>query len=64
MLFRSGFCALDVYDDEPLPQDHPLLSLPNVLLTPHLGFVCREVMTAFAEDVQRHLVEYLGLPAD
>lgn len=61
---RPGFCALDVYDDEPLPQDHPLLSLPNVLLTPHLGFVCREVMTAFAEDVQRHLVEYLGLPAD
>ncbi|MFE7407028.1 hydroxyacid dehydrogenase [Isoptericola sp. NPDC057559] len=27
--------ALDVYDDEPLPRDHPLRRLPNVLLTPH-----------------------------
>jgi phosphoglycerate dehydrogenase-like enzyme len=31
--------ALDVYDTEPLPKRHPLRSLPNVLLTPHLGYV-------------------------
>lgn len=30
--------ALDVYDREPLPADHPLRSLPNTVLTPHLGY--------------------------
>ena len=34
--------ALDVYDTEPLPKGHPLRSLPNVLLTPHLGYVTRD----------------------
>jgi len=34
---RAGRCdaALDVFDEEPLPVDHPMRSLPNVLLTPH-----------------------------
>jgi phosphoglycerate dehydrogenase-like enzyme len=31
--------ALDVYDVEPLPADHPLRSAPNTVLTPHLGYV-------------------------
>jgi phosphoglycerate dehydrogenase-like enzyme len=34
--------ALDVYDQEPLPADHPLRGLDNVLLTPHLGYVTVE----------------------
>jgi len=34
--------ALDVYDVEPLPNDHPLLSAPNALLAPHLGYVTEE----------------------
>jgi phosphoglycerate dehydrogenase-like enzyme len=31
--------ALDVYDTEPLPPDHPLRTAPNTLLTPHIGYV-------------------------
>ncbi|MDP4594442.1 MAG: D-2-hydroxyacid dehydrogenase family protein [Beijerinckiaceae bacterium] len=37
-----GGAALDVYDIEPLPKDHPLMSAPNVLLSPHLGYVMEE----------------------
>lgn len=34
-----GAAALDVFENEPLPMDHPLLRQENVLLTPHLGYV-------------------------
>lgn len=57
-VLRSGAiagAALDVYDEEPLPRGHPFLSLDNVVLTPHLGYVTRENYEVFyrgaAEDV-------------
>jgi D-3-phosphoglycerate dehydrogenase len=34
--------ALDVYDTEPLPRDHPLRKLPNAITTPHLGYVTED----------------------
>lgn len=40
---RPGFAAVDVFEDEPiLGARHPLLSLPNALCTPHIGFVERD----------------------
>ena len=42
---RTGTIAgagLDVYDEEPLPLDHPLRNLPNTVITPHLGYVTEE----------------------
>ena len=39
--------GLDVYDSEPLPPGHPLRSLDNVVLLPHLGYVTEEVYRAF-----------------
>ena len=45
--------AIDVYNHEPLPADHPLLSLDNVLLTPHLGYVTAESLRkAYGEVVE------------
>jgi phosphoglycerate dehydrogenase-like enzyme len=38
---RIAGAGLDVYDQEPLPDRHPLLSAPNTVLTPHIGFVTR-----------------------
>jgi phosphoglycerate dehydrogenase-like enzyme len=37
-----GGAALDVFDQEPLPPDHPLRTAPNTVLTPHIGFVSEE----------------------
>ena len=39
--------ALDVYDQEPLPASHPLRTVPNTVLTPHLGYGVRETWTEF-----------------
>ena len=39
--------GLDVYDKEPLPQDHKLRFLPNALLSPHLGYVTVENYALF-----------------
>ncbi|MEV5533950.1 D-2-hydroxyacid dehydrogenase family protein [Streptomyces prunicolor] len=42
--------ALDVYDTEPLPADHPLRALPNALLTGHIGYVNRDLYEIFYQD--------------
>ena len=47
--------GLDVYNKEPLPQDHKLRFLPNALLTPHLGYVTEENYSIFYEQMIENL---------
>jgi phosphoglycerate dehydrogenase-like enzyme len=57
---RIAGAGLDVYDIEPLPPDHPLRLLPNVTLSPHLGYVTREMLTAFYSDTVEAVVAWLN----
>ncbi len=56
---QPGFAALDVFDTEPLPMSDALRQLPNVLLTPHLGFVTEPVYQRFAAGVTECLEAWL-----
>jgi phosphoglycerate dehydrogenase-like enzyme len=57
--------ALDVYDREPLPADHPLRNLPNTVLTPHLGFTTLEGLQAFYEPARDNILAFLdGKPTN
>ncbi len=47
--------GLDVYDIEPLPQDHKLRFLPNALLLPHLGYVTEENYSIFFSQMMENL---------
>jgi len=47
--------GLDVYDVEPLPQDHKLRFLPNALLMPHIGFVTEENYSIFFNQMLENL---------
>ena len=40
-----------MYDDEPLPADHPLRGLPNTVLTPHTGYVTRGCYEIFYREI-------------
>jgi phosphoglycerate dehydrogenase-like enzyme len=51
--------ALDVFVDEPLPKDHPLLELDNVVLTPHLGWPTDSGFEGFANHAVDNILDYM-----
>jgi phosphoglycerate dehydrogenase-like enzyme len=55
---KIAMAGLDVFWEEPLPHDHPLMTLPNVVMTPHIGYATREAMTIRYRDMVETLVEY------
>jgi phosphoglycerate dehydrogenase-like enzyme len=60
---RIAGAALDTYSQEPLPVDHPLRKLDNVVLTPHLGYVTEENYRTYYTDMVEDIDAWLkGAP--
>ncbi|MEN3950035.1 D-2-hydroxyacid dehydrogenase family protein [Iodidimonas sp. SYSU 1G8] len=55
---RIAGAGLDVFDQEPPPAEHPLRSLDNVTLTPHLGYVTTETLHAFYADMPEAIAAF------
>jgi phosphoglycerate dehydrogenase-like enzyme len=51
--------AVDVFDTEPLPADHPFRTLDNVLATPHIGYVTEELYRTFYGDAAASIAAWL-----
>ncbi|MFT7599165.1 MAG: phosphoglycerate dehydrogenase-like enzyme [Acidimicrobiales bacterium] len=59
---RDGWIAgagLDAYGTEPLPADHPFRTLDNVLATPHIGYVSKNVYEIFFTEIVADIVSFL-----
>jgi phosphoglycerate dehydrogenase-like enzyme len=56
---RIAGAAIDVYDVEPLPQDHPYRHAENLLATPHIGYVARGLYERFYQDCAANINTWL-----
>jgi phosphoglycerate dehydrogenase-like enzyme len=56
---RLAYAGFDVYDKEPLPIDHPLRTAPNVILTPHIGYVTDENYRSSYPQIVENVVAFL-----
>jgi len=54
-----AMAAVDVFDAEPLPPDHPFRTLDNVLATPHIGYVTEELYRTFYGDAAASITVWL-----
>lgn len=56
---RPGQAAVDVFDIEPLPENDPLRNTPNLLMTPHLGFIAEPIFETFSKGITETLEAWL-----
>ena len=56
---RLAYAGVDVYDKEPLPADHQLRTCPNVIMTPHIGYVTDENYRSSYPQIVENIVDFL-----
>jgi len=57
---RIGGAAIDVYDTEPLPAEHPLRNAPRTVVTPHIGYVTEATYEVFYRDAAEDIRAFIA----